>query len=192
MAKKPSKSLVRKKPEASVEAAKTTDELFEQDFAQIEAELEAEETGAKSAKAPTAEKETAAPKAKATPEKASADVAGEPAEKSAPEETAGDEKAAEEKPAKKSRRDEKQEEHIFIVPLKVPRGMPSYKRAERSMRDLREFLSKHTKTPMEDVHIDASINNLIWTGGGKRVPARLRIRAVKFDDGVVEAEALAE
>ncbi len=30
MAKKPSKSLVRKKPDASVEAAKTTDELFEQ------------------------------------------------------------------------------------------------------------------------------------------------------------------
>jgi len=215
LAKKPSKSLVRKKPEASGKADKTADELFDEEFAEIEAELETEEKTVKgqakaakpeeaaeaSVKPSKAAEGAGAAKARARAGKATDAAAGETAEARAEEETAAEkgeerktekEKAEKEKPARKPRREEKHEEHIYVVPLRVPRGLPAYKRAERSIRDLREYLARHTKTPVTDVHIDASINRLVWAGGGKHLPARIRVRAMKFEDGVVEAEALAE
>ncbi|MEM4155214.1 MAG: hypothetical protein QXQ38_00635 [Archaeoglobaceae archaeon] len=44
------------------------------------------------------------------------------------------------------------------------------------------------KVPPENVKIDEKVNEYLWSRGAKWAPARIRVRAVKFDDGVVEVE----
>jgi large subunit ribosomal protein L31e len=44
------------------------------------------------------------------------------------------------------------------------------------------------KTPVENVKIDQSLNEVIWARGNEKPPSKVRVRAVKFEDGGVEAE----
>ncbi|RLF28703.1 MAG: hypothetical protein DRN05_03410 [Thermoplasmata archaeon] len=77
-------------------------------------------------------------------------------------------------------------ERIYVVPLR--RSLyKSSKAAPRAMRYLRSFLTKHMKVKDEDVWIDDSLNRLIWSRGKYKIPGKIRIRAVKFEDGIVEA-----
>jgi len=36
------------------------------------------------------------------------------------------------------------------------------------------------------VWIDSSVNEALWARGKYKIPSKIRVRAVKFDDGVVE------
>jgi len=174
---------------------KTADELFEEDFAEISREMTEDDKSVTVKPGPEIEEVEATSTVEEQPSEDLAETA-EPAVEAADEFAAEDaEKAAkkvEKKAAKKSRRDEQHEEHIFIIPLKFPVKMAAYRRAGRSIRDIRKYLARHTKTSPKDIHIDASINQLVWARGGKHVPPRIRVRAMKFEDGVVEAEALME
>jgi len=183
---------------------KTADELFEEDFAEISREMTEDDKSVTVKPGPEIEEVEATSTVEEQPsedlaeaaEPADLTEAAEPAVEAADEFAAEDaEKAAkkvEKKAAKKSRRDEQHEEHIFIIPMKFPVKMAAYRRAGRSIRDIRKYLARHTKTSPKDIHIDASINQLVWARGGKHVPPRIRVRAMKFEDGVVEAEALME
>jgi len=80
-------------------------------------------------------------------------------------------------------------ERIYSLRLRQKmKRYPRWLRAKKAVKYVRKFLSKHMKTDIKNVKIDASINEKIWERGGKKVPTKIRIRAVKFDDGVVEAE----
>jgi large subunit ribosomal protein L31e len=48
------------------------------------------------------------------------------------------------------------------------------------------------KAPEEQVKIDQSLNEVIWAHGNEKPPSKVRVRAVKFDDGGVEAEFAGE
>jgi len=170
---------------------KDIDELFAEDFKEVEAELKAEEKTAKV----TAEPEVAEVEEPIVPEEPAEEVpAGEVAKPREVAETKADKEvvdsAAEKKAAKKARREEKFEEYIYIIPIKFPAGMASYRRAGRAIREIRKYLVRHTKTAPDDIHIDQSINHVVWARGGKSVPPRIRVRAMKFEDGIVEAEVL--
>jgi large subunit ribosomal protein L31e len=65
---------------------------------------------------------------------------------------------------------------------------PRWLRAKKASKHVRNFLSKHLKTEPEMIKIDKSLNEKIWSRGAQKPPARIKVRAVKFDDGVVEAE----
>jgi len=56
------------------------------------------------------------------------------------------------------------------------------------MAEVKDYLSKHMKTPLDMVKIDQSLNEVIWARGNEKPPSKLRVRAVKFEDGGVEAE----
>jgi len=80
-------------------------------------------------------------------------------------------------------------ERVYSIRLKHKmKRYPRWLRAKKAMRYIRLFLSRHMKTDPDKVKIDPSINEKVWEGGAQKPPARIRIRAVKFDDGVVEAE----
>lgn len=80
-------------------------------------------------------------------------------------------------------------ERIYSIRLKHEmKRYPRWLRAVKAMRYMRRFLSRHMKVPEENVKIDPSINLKVWERGIQEPPSRIRIRAVKFDDGVVEAE----
>jgi large subunit ribosomal protein L31e len=65
---------------------------------------------------------------------------------------------------------------------------PKWLRAKKAVKYIRNYLSKHLKTDPEMVKIDKSLNEQIWRRGAQKPPSRIKVRAVKFDDGVVEAE----
>ncbi len=80
-------------------------------------------------------------------------------------------------------------ERVYSIKLRQKmRKYPRWLRAKKAVKYVRKFLSRHMKVPPDNVKIDASINEKIWERGAERPPARIRIRAVKFDDGIVEAE----
>ncbi|MCS7119123.1 MAG: 50S ribosomal protein L31e [Archaeoglobaceae archaeon] len=65
---------------------------------------------------------------------------------------------------------------------------PRWLRSKKSVKYIRNFLSRHMKVSPEKVKFDEKVNEFLWSRGAKWAPARIRIRAVKFDDGVVEVE----
>lgn len=79
-----------------------------------------------------------------------------------------------------------QEERIMNIPLREVKNSPASKRASLAMKIVREFVSKHMDVPSEDVWIDSSTNEEIWRRGVKKPPSKIKIRAIKFEDGIVE------
>jgi len=79
-------------------------------------------------------------------------------------------------------------ERVYTIPLGVVKHVPIYRRSNRAMTEVRNYLARHMKVPAEEVKIDPGINEVIWARGDMKPPSRIRVRAVKFEDGGVEAE----
>ena len=72
---------------------------------------------------------------------------------------------------------EQMQEHIYIIPLRDARRMPRWKRANGAIKDIRKYLAKHMKT--EDVKLDKTINEKVWSRGSGKPPSKIRVRAMK-------------
>lgn len=81
----------------------------------------------------------------------------------------------------------KEVERIYVIPLRRAKIGPTSRAAPRAIDDVRHFLMKHMKVEQKNVWIDDSLNKHIWAHGKFWVPSKVRVRAVKFEDGVVEA-----
>ncbi len=83
-------------------------------------------------------------------------------------------------------------ERIYTIPLSDARKVPRWKRAESAVRKVRAFLAKHLKTKPGDVKLDKTVNEKLWERGSMKPPLKVRVRAVKFEAGGVEAELAQE
>lgn len=81
-------------------------------------------------------------------------------------------------------------EQIYVVPLRNSRRAPRWKRCNAAVKDIRAYLARHMKS--ENVRLDSSINEMVWGHGSQKPPAQIRIRAMKFEDGQVQAELAEE
>jgi large subunit ribosomal protein L31e len=81
----------------------------------------------------------------------------------------------------------KEVERIYIIPLRRAKIGPTSRAVPRAVDDIRHFLMKHMKVEQKNVWIDDSLNKQLWAHGKFWVPSKIRVRAVKFEDGVVEA-----
>ncbi len=81
------------------------------------------------------------------------------------------------------------EERIYVIPLREAKRVPRQRRTQRAAKLVREFLKRHMKS--DEIKIDAGLNHKLWERGGGHPPSRIRVKAVKQDDGSVEA-SLAE
>ncbi|MEM0449492.1 MAG: 50S ribosomal protein L31e [Methanomassiliicoccales archaeon] len=79
-----------------------------------------------------------------------------------------------------------EEEKIMNVPLKVTKASPRSKKAKKAVSEIRDYVAKHMKARPEDVWMDQQVNEVLWSRGIQKPPSRLRIKAVKFEDGLVE------
>jgi len=77
-------------------------------------------------------------------------------------------------------------ERIFIIPLKK-NGLKSAKAAPSAVKRVKDYLTRHMKVEKKDIWIDDSLNNALWSHGKYKIASKIRVKAVKFDDGVVEA-----
>jgi len=77
-------------------------------------------------------------------------------------------------------------ERIYIIPLRKY-GYNQSKAAPTAIKRVKHFLTRHMKVEEEKIWIDDSLNKAIWAQGKFKMPNKIRVKAVKFDDGVVEA-----
>lgn len=77
-------------------------------------------------------------------------------------------------------------ERIYVIPLKKT-GYKSSKAAPTAVKRVKSYLTRHMKVEEKNIWIDDSLNTALWSKGRYKMPSKIRVKAVKFDDGVVEA-----
>jgi len=77
-------------------------------------------------------------------------------------------------------------ERIYVIPLKKI-GYKSSKAAPTAIKRVKNYITHHMKVEEKNVWIDDSLNTALWSKGKYNMPSKIRVKAVKFDDGVVEA-----
>jgi large subunit ribosomal protein L31e len=75
-------------------------------------------------------------------------------------------------------------ERVYTIPLRKTKDLVRSRRAQLAVRDVKRFLTRHMKS--EHIWIDNEVNELLWENGKYRIPSRIRVRATRFNDGVVE------
>lgn len=84
------------------------------------------------------------------------------------------------------------EEKLINISLKKIKKASRKSRAEKAINQTRNELTKHFDSPEDKIYLDNSINEKIWERGIENPPREIRVRARKFEDGVVEAEIAEE
>ncbi len=87
-------------------------------------------------------------------------------------------------------------ERIYTIPLTVTKIVPKTKRAPRAIKEIREFVKRHMmketsthakdKEPPKEVWVDHKLNELIWARGIERPPSKIRVKVIRFEDGLIE------
>lgn len=87
-------------------------------------------------------------------------------------------------------------ERVYTIPLTVTKIVPKTKRAPRAIKEIREFVTRHMmeedktdtkdKEPPKEVWVDYKLNEFIWQRGIERPPAKVRVKAIRFEDGLIE------
>jgi len=87
-------------------------------------------------------------------------------------------------------------ERVYTIPLKVTKQIPRTKRAPRAIKEIKEFIKKHMaeelpeeegeKSEQKDVWVDYKLNELIWSRGIENPPSKVRVKAIRFEDGLIE------
>jgi large subunit ribosomal protein L31e len=81
---------------------------------------------------------------------------------------------------------EKEIERIYVIPLRKAKIGRTSLAAPRAVKLVRNYLTKHMKVDSDDIWIDDSLNRELWSRGKFKINSKIRVRAVKFEDGVVE------
>jgi len=86
-------------------------------------------------------------------------------------------------------------ERIYTVPLTVTKQVPRTKRAPRAIKEIKEFVKRHMtdKTAPEgdesikrEVWVDYRLNEYLWSKGVENPPRKVRVKAIRFEDGLIE------
>jgi large subunit ribosomal protein L31e len=82
-------------------------------------------------------------------------------------------------------------EREYIIPLRAKwTRVPRYKRVNKAIKTIKEFLVRHMKIRDRDlskIKVDKYLNEAIWNKGIRKPPTKIRVRAVREGD-IVRAE----
>ena len=76
-------------------------------------------------------------------------------------------------------------ERIYTIPLRAVKKAPRWKRSNRAITLIREFLARHTKA--EYIVLDNTINEKVWARGSQKPPSKIRVKVTEEED-VIKAE----
>jgi large subunit ribosomal protein L31e len=83
-------------------------------------------------------------------------------------------------------------EREYIVPLRREwLKVPTYKRANKAVKALKQFIAKHMKVYDRDlrkIKINILLNNEIRFRGMKKPCAKIKVKAIKYDNDTVEVK----
>jgi len=84
-------------------------------------------------------------------------------------------------------------EREYTIPLREKcRPVPRYRKTEKAMKTIKEFIAKHMKVIDRDikkVKVDSYLNETVWQRGIKNPPHKIKVRAIKEGD-IVRVEAV--
>ncbi len=84
-------------------------------------------------------------------------------------------------------------EREYIIPLRDKwKHVPRYKRANKAIKAIKEFVAKHMRIYSRDlkkIKIDKFLNEVIWLRGIKKPPKKIKVKAIKSDDEIIKVEA---
>ena len=88
-------------------------------------------------------------------------------------------------------------EREYVIPLREKcRVVPRYKKANKAIKTIKEFLVRHMKLYDQDlkkIKIDKYLNEVIWARGIRKPPIKVRVKAIREGDTVkVEAMELSK
>jgi large subunit ribosomal protein L31e len=96
------------------------------------------------------------------------------------------------KKAKTTERRGEELEREYVIPLRASMHQPSRRRrAGHALETVRRFVVRHMKGRREDVWIDPRLNEHIWERGIQHIPSYVRVKAIRFEDGLIEVDLLA-
>lgn len=82
-------------------------------------------------------------------------------------------------------------EREYVIPLRASMHQPSRRRrAGHALETVRRFVVRHLRGAPEDVWIDPRLNKRLWERGIQRIPSRVRVKAIRFEDGLIEVDLL--
>tara|TARA_Y100000034_G_scaffold134577_1_gene203385 strand:+ start:65 stop:652 length:588 start_codon:yes stop_codon:yes gene_type:complete len=85
-------------------------------------------------------------------------------------------------------------EREYIVPLRHGwLKVPEYKRANKAVKTLKEFIAKHMKVYDRDlrkIKIEQDLNNEIRFRGMRKPPSKIKVKAIKLDNDTVRVELI--
>jgi large subunit ribosomal protein L31e len=81
--------------------------------------------------------------------------------------------------------EEKVEEltQVYTIPLDRVMISPRHKRAKRAVAIIKEFATKHMKSPQ--VLITPELNLILWSRGIRNPPKRVTVKMERDEDGVI-------
>ena len=89
--------------------------------------------------------------------------------------------------AKKEETSKKVLERVYIIPLRRETlKVPPFRKANKAMKAIKEFISKHMKS--NEVVVGKYLNLKVWSHGAKNPPHHVKVNVVKDDKGKVVVE----
>ena len=100
--------------------------------------------------------------------------------------------------------DELMQERLYTIPLRKLHKVSRSRRAPVAMRMVEDFITRHMKPERDgevlrtstdarkgsgedkQLFIDPPVNQFIWSRGIEKPPSKVRVRALKFEDGSVK------
>jgi large subunit ribosomal protein L31e len=82
-------------------------------------------------------------------------------------------------------------EREYVIPLRASQHQPSRRRrAGHVLLTVRRFVGRHMKGKPEDIWIDPRLNEHVWERGIQHIPSKVRVKAIRFEDGLIEVDLL--
>jgi large subunit ribosomal protein L31e len=82
--------------------------------------------------------------------------------------------------------EEEELERIFTIPLREVKKVPKTKRTNHTIIFLKKYIARHMKGEISNVWIDEPVNRKLWSRGRTNPPQKIRVKAVKFEDDLIE------
>lgn len=87
-------------------------------------------------------------------------------------------------------------EREYIIPLRNKwKNVPRYKRANKAIKAIKEFIARHMKIydrDLKKIKIDKFLNEVIWLRGIKKPPKKIKVKATKESDKEIIKVELSE
>lgn len=84
------------------------------------------------------------------------------------------------------------EEQVYTIPLRHVKNAPRWERSKKAVSLVFKYLEKHTKTDRNMIRMNPNISEKLWERGSEKPPSKIRVKTMKFQDGIVEAELAGE